>query len=197
MPLTPSACYELLNQHYTERFDQLCAQLREDMKAHLLHTEGVVSICLEILSRLPQESQLLVDPELLNAAAVLHDVAKFDDKDDHHKLAESVILKNRALLGEEVDDEDIEILGSIIRAHKGDKFKPDEDYACEAAILRMADKIDMLRRGKDKQNKYQESIDNIKEFFKGHFKKGSDERKFLSDFLDVVQALPARGTNGD
>lgn len=196
MPLTSSACYELLNQHYTERFDQLSAQLREDMKAHLLHTRGVVSICLEILSALPPQSRLLVDPELLNAAAVLHDVAKFDDKDDHHKLAESVILKNRALLGEDVDDEGIEALGSIIRAHKG-KFKPDEDYACEAAILRMADKVDMLRRGKDKQNKYEEGIDRIKTYFSKHFEKDSEEAQFLSDFLKAVRALPARGTSAD
>lgn len=195
MPLTPSACYELLNRHYTERFDQLSAQLRENMKAHLLHTEGVVSVCLEILSALPPQSRLLVDPELLNAAAILHDVAKFDDKDDHHKLAESVILKNCALWGEDVDDEDIEALGSIIRAHKG-KFKPDEDYACEAAILRMADKIDMLRRGKDKQNKYEEGIDKIKEYFYDHFPENSDEMQFLFDFLNVVRALPDCGTNG-
>lgn len=194
MPLTSSACYELLNWHYTERFDQLCAQPREDMRDHLLHTRGVVSICLEILSALPPQSQSLVDPELLNAAAILHDVAKFDDKDDHHKLAESVILKNRALLGEDVDDENIEILGSIIRAHKG-KFKPDEDSACEAAILRMADKIDMLRRDEDKQDKYKEGIDRIKTYFGKHFEKDSEEAQFLSDLLKAVRALPDCGTN--
>ncbi len=194
MPLTSSACYELLTRHYAERFDQLCTQLREDMRAHLLHTEGVVSVCLEILSALPLESQKLVNQKLLNAAAILHDVAKFDDKDDHHKLAESVILKNRALWGEDVDDEDIEALGSIIRAHKG-KFKPDEDYACEAAILRMADKIDMLRRGKDRQNKYEEGIDKIQTYFRKHFEDDSEEAQFLSDFLKAVRALPDCGTN--
>lgn len=194
MPLTSSACYELLTRHYAERFDQLCTQLREDMRAHLLHTEGVVSVCLEILSALPPRSRLLVDPELLNDAAILHDVAKFDDKDDHHKRAESVILKNRALWGEDVDDKDIEALGSIIRAHKG-KFKPDEDYACEAAILRMADKIDMLRRGKDKKNKYEEGIDKIQTYFRKHFEDDSEEAQFLSDFLKAVRALPDCGTN--
>ena len=194
MPLTSSACYELLTRHYAERFDQLCTQLREDMRAHLLHTEGVVSVCLEILSSLPLESQKLVNQKLLNAAAILHDVAKFDDKDDHHKLAESVILKNRALWGEDVDDEDIEALGSIIRAHKG-KFKPDVDYACEAAILRMADKIDMLRRGKDRQNKYEEGIDKIQTYFRKHFEDDSEEAQFLSDFLKAVRALPDCGTN--
>ena len=194
MPLTSSACYELLTRHYAERFDQLCTQLREDMRAHLLHTEGVVSVCLEILSSLPLESQKLVNQKLLNAAAILHDVAKFDDKDDHHKLAESVILKNRALWGEDVDDEDIDALGSIIRAHKG-KFKPDEDYACEAAILRMADKIDMLRRGKDRQNKYEEGIDKIQTYFRKHFEDDSEEAQFLSDFLKAVRALPDCGTN--
>lgn len=194
MPLTSSVCYELLNRHYTERFDQLCAQLREDMENHLLHTEGVVSICLEILSALPRQSRLLVDPELLNAAAILHDVAKFDSRDDHHKLAESVLLNHRVLLGKEVDIEDIEALGSIIRAHKG-KFKPDEDHACEAAILRMADKIDMLRRGEDKQNKYEEGIDKIRAYFRKHFEDDSEEALFLSDFLKAVRALPDCGTN--
>ena len=144
MPLTSSACYELLTRHYAERFDQLCTQLREDMRAHLLHTEGVVSVCLEILSA--------------------------------------------------VDDEDIEALGSIIRAHKG-KFKPDVDYACEAAILRMADKIDMLRRGKDRQNKYEEGIDKIQTYFRKHFEDDSEEAQFLSDFLKAVRALPDCGTN--
>lgn len=196
MPLTSSVCYELLNQHYAERFDQLCAQLKEDMEAHLLHTKSVVSICLEILSALPRQSQLLVDLELLNAAAILHDAAKFDNRDDHHKLAESVLLNHRVLLGKEVDIEDIEALGSIIKAHKG-KFKPDEDYACEAAILRMADKIDMLRRGKDKQNKYEEGIDRIEKYFHKHFKGDSEETQFLSDFLHVVRALPACGTSAD
>ena len=95
----------------------------------------------------------------------------------------------RALLGTDVDSDDLEILDDIIKAHKG-SFKPDKDYVCEAAVLRMADKIDMLRRGKDKRNKYEEGIEKIETYFQKHFEDDSEEAQFLSDFLTVIQKLP-------
>lgn len=187
MPLTAAACYDLLRRHYTACYDRTVPHLREDMEARWLHTEGVVSICGEILSKLPRQGRLLAHPELLEAAAILHDVAKYDNKDEHHKLAESVLLENRSLLG--ADDGELETLGSIIRAHKG-KFNPDEDCACDAAILRMADKIDMLREGKDKQGKFDRGIEKISKYFDKHFQDDPKRVQFLSDFLEVVRALP-------
>jgi len=208
MPLTESVCYELLNCHYDERLEKKRKKLKElkgpeklkrqekleklekEIEIHLRHTEGVVSICREIWSGLPQQSQALVNGELLVAAAVLHDVAKFDEKkgeNNHHELAGGVISSNRAMLRSNIDG-NVETLSSIVKAHKG-TFEPNENCACEAAILRMADKIDMLRRGKDKQQQFDDGIERITDYFQMRFQNDSEEVRFLFDFLSVVRGL--------
>lgn len=210
MPLTEDTCYALLRSHYDEYLERKRRKLetlegakllekrekqrKREEKAdfHLAHTERVVSICREILSGLSPESRGRVDEELLIAAAILHDVAKFDEKKgehDHHKLAAGVLSANRAALGPDVDGGTLGALADIIRAHKGKKFQPGEGHAREAAILRMADKVDMLRQGKDKADKYSEGLRLIGAYF-ARYPKDSPEARFSGDLQAVLSALP-------
>lgn len=184
----PSACYELLTRHYQDRLSDITGQLQREMDFHLRHTKGVLSLCKEIAAALPPEERRQMDMDLLTAAALLHDAAKFDDKEDHHKDAGRVIAENLDLLGWDADGTRLTALNSVIKAHKG-SFRPAERYAREAAALRMADKIDMLRRGEDKEKRYDEGIDKITIYFTKHFPDGSGERQFLASFLPVVETL--------
>ena len=184
----PSACYELLTRHYDERLNEMTASLKRDMELHLRHTKGVLSLCREIAAALSPEQRRMVDMDLLTAAALLHDVAKFDDKKNHHKDAGRVIAENLDLLGWVPDGARLNALSSVIRAHKG-SFKPLESCAREAAILRMADKTDMLRRGKDKEDNYDEGIEVIQKYFGKHFPPDSSEGQFLPVFLSVIETL--------
>ena len=183
----PAACYALLAHHYDSRLNAITAPFKRDMDFHLRHTKGVLSLCREISAALSLE-QRPIDMDLLTAAALLHDAAKYDDPKNHHKDAGRVIAENLDSLGWSTDGVRLSALNSVIKAHKG-SFKPLPDYACEAAILRMADKIDMLRRGKDKEDKYDEGIEKIQEYFSKRFPDGSGEQQFLSDFLDAVETL--------
>ena len=185
----PSACYELLSRHYDDRFNEITACLKRDMDLHLRHTKGVLSLCREIASALPPDQGRALDMDLLTAAALLHDAAKYDDKKKHHKDAGRVIAENLDRLGWSVDGARLTALNDVIKFHKGSSFKPDPSRAREAAVLRMADKIDMLRRGKDKERQYDEGIDVIQKYFGKHFPDGSSEKRFLSDFLPVIDIL--------
>ena len=187
MPFDLPGCYKLLTGHYEDCLERQTACLKEKMDGHLLHTKRVLTICSEIAEALPPEGRSLVNRELLSSAAVLHDIAKFDDRDDHHKIAEKEIAGHIDCLNWEADGFAMKTLGSVIRAHKG-SFEPEEDCACEAAILRMADKIDMLRWDGDKKKEYKRGLEKIEEYFKGHFPSGSPKALFLDDFLPAVQA---------
>lgn len=74
------------------------------------------------------------------------------------------------------NNEELEIICKIIRSHKGE-FCPDKDLAMASAILRMADKIDKINKGKyaDFQEKYEKSMKKIKRHFKYNDIKGRNK----------------------
>ena len=116
------------------------------------HSERVLRVCDEIADLLRQLADVDLNLELLRKAAILHDIAKFDNKGLHHKLAADVICEHQL---SSIPENEGERIGKIIRAHKGDTFKPGGwENALLAAILRMADKT------------VDENLDIIHQYFK-------------------------------
>lgn len=127
-----------------EPMEEVRTFLREYYQAYIeeriQHSERVLRICDDIADLLWKKADVDLNRDLLHKAALLHDVAKLDDKDLHHKLAKEVISSHQL---SPIPEDQRERLGNIIRAHKGGKFKPGgRENALLAATLRMADKID-------------------------------------------------------
>lgn len=155
-----------------EPMEEVRAFLREYYQAYteerIEHSERVLRICDDIADHLRKEADIDLNRDLLHKAAILHDIAKLDDKDRHHKLAEKVISEHHL---SPVPADQRERLGRIIRAHKGDKFKPGWENALLAATLRMADKIDKAVWKEDGKT-VPENLDLIHDYFKGKKKDG-------------------------
>lgn len=139
--------YDILEKH----LEQVTTKLTE-------HSTRVADISMNIISIINIINE--DEKELVYKAAILHDIAKFDDKNNHNKKAKKVLSK---FCGK---DEDFENLCLIIKNHKG-KFKPDKDIAIMAAILRLADKIDKFNKDEgNAEEKFGKSLKKIKKYFK-------------------------------
>lgn len=165
MTISQNECRALLEDHYN-------AVTRK----RLAHTERVLALCRAILGELPPAERERIDAGLLDAAATLHDIAKPDDKENHHKKALKIILRARQEQALKAGSPAPEpgagpfflALGEVIRHHKG-KFKPEPPCAREAAILRTADKIDMLHQGwEESEIKYRDTLSKIHEYCQKH-----------------------------
>lgn len=141
---------ELLCRHY-ER-NRVAAQADEkDIRKKCAHTGRVLAICRRIAAALPPACRERIDDECLDCAAILHDIAKFDSDETHHLLASETIRREYEDWAAQwpqspADVPDFSRIGGIIRWHKGDAFTPPGELALEASVLRMADKIDKVRR---------------------------------------------------
>lgn len=140
--------YDILKKH----LEQVTTKLTE-------HSTQVADISMSIIAKIDMNIKE-DEKKLVYKAAILHDIAKFDDEDKHNKKAKEVLYEFCK------EDEDFEQLCSIIKYHKG-KFKPDKGIAVIAAILRMADKIDKFNKNKNNaEEKYGKSLKKIKKYFK-------------------------------
>ena len=178
MDISKETCWKLLDHHYAS----VTWEIQEEKQEKRKHAERVLGICQEIMGLLPQRVQNCVDAEKLNAAAILHDIAKFDNDDEHHKLALKIIQKEYEWLEAETkivpfEKRDLLQIGNIIRYHKGKKYEPDTLVELETAILRMADKIDKLDRVKNAKDSkkrqaetsYKDSLNKIKASLDGDY----------------------------
>ncbi|NCC15605.1 MAG: HD domain-containing protein [Clostridia bacterium] len=126
----------------------------KDMESHLEevnkiigHTHRVLKICEAFAVNLKLEGTEL---ELLKAAAILHDIAKLDEKNgEHNRLVEEAMMDMGIV---QFADGKEDKVYEIIEAHKGG-FNPSSDIALEAAILRMADKLDKFVKRPTKAEK--------------------------------------------
>lgn len=132
-------------------------------KKRLEHVQRVWLIVCWILSELQLRVDIdaVVDFQLLHKAVIFHDIAKFRfGGRKHHEKAEKIlkgIFSWTEALYQCVD---------VIKAHKGE-FAPAPAVAAEAAILRMADKIDKISQGKMEKfmDKYFDNMNKIELFF--------------------------------
>ena len=142
-----------LNRERKAKTAEELEKLKEKIEKRKTHSLRVLAFCSDITKALAAggEAQAAESPSLpklneplLSAAALLHDIAKFDSNEHHHRLAVSAVKTVCGPYGPE-DSSAFFALDEIITAHKGD-FRPCPEYAAEAAILRMADKLDKIHR---------------------------------------------------
>ncbi len=155
MILNEAVCWGMLRHNYAERVEK-----------KVRHTERVLRSCMKIAEKLAEKTDAEIDAGLLAQAAILHDIAKFNDEENHHIKGEKVLEKEyKRLTGRSLDKETRKKLAAVIAAHKGD-FDPPGKVKFEAAILRMADKLDKYSRGKPSADEsYEKSMKRIKKYF--------------------------------
>lgn len=140
------------------------------------HSENVCKICKNIISH-PEMSTIKVDDKLLKKAAYLHDIGKAYRKGDAHPFMSVICMYDIFDCSGEEGKMYAWKLGQIIIAHKGD-FCPPEDVAVEAAILRMADKIDKYNKSKYSLEKAEKSCKKILKKIKKYFHDNGLDDKF-------------------
>lgn len=146
------------------------------------HSRRVYNLCCEIIHNLNLNDTISLSQEseeLVYKAAYLHDIGKkIDGSNTHNKTSEELI---DFLCGHINNNTEYLIkLKSIVKAHRG-KFNPDHNVSIEAAIMRMADKIDKFHRCdshkafKKANDTYCENCQKIKEYFMTNISKRIDD----------------------
>lgn len=148
-------------------------QEEEEEEGIIGHSNRVKEIASQIVATMPCGND--INKGLLKKAAILHDIAKFTDRKKHHKKAAKILKKYFK------DNAALKCVCSMIRAHKK-KFKPLDEIKFEAAILRMADKIDRIWQGKT-DTKYGCSMKKIEEFL------GTREKCLFVRFQQVCAGI--------
>lgn len=141
--------------------DDKCIEVKE-------HSENVCRICEDIALQL-EKNGIKVRKKLLKKAAYLHDIGKAYRKGDAHPFMSVICMYDIFDCSGEERKEYAWKLGQIIIAHKG-IFCPPVCVAIEAAILRMADKIDKYSKPqyslKEAEESCKKSLKKIKEYFR-------------------------------
>ncbi len=151
MQLDENLCRKMNRSHAMKR-----------LKKKAQHSKRVRRFSEQIVDQL-EEKGMWLDSDLLNKAALLHDIAKFDDEKKHNRKAKKAIAKEyKKYTQKDMDKQELKELGAVIKAHKG-TFDPPKSVALEAAVLRMADKIDKTARAEKKAKKaYKKHLHDIK-----------------------------------
>lgn len=162
------------------------------------HALRVWAICKEIAKELNEYSEnISVDIDILCKGALLHDIGKaFPVDDDYHHLASAATIEKLFdCTSEQENREFTRKLQSIILSHKGD-FKPDSDIAVEAAILRMADKIDKYNKSTPKKAKRacKKSAEIIRIYFQLNSREG--DLKKMEAACEKIYMKAKEKTNG-
>lgn len=141
-----------------------CEHSKDKVKTH---SKNACRICEDIALQL-EKNGIKVRKKLLKKAAYLHDIGKAYRKGDAHPFMSVICMYDIFDCSGEEGKMYAWKLGQIIIAHKGD-FCPPEDVAVEAAILRMADKIDKYNKSKYSLEKAEKSckksLKKIKKYF--------------------------------
>jgi len=164
------ACRTMLKTHYDSL--ELKPKKRTKADEKLEHAKRVAALCEDIVNSLEPRLQDCIDRDLLEAAAILHDIAKFDPFDEHEEEAINVIrMECGKRSPSPIDPREFTALDEIIRSHKGD-FDPHPRFALEAAVLRTADKLDKFSGGTEDEaeKSCDKSLKRIKDYFKASYK---------------------------
>ena len=119
---------------------------------------------------------------MLYKAVYLHDIGKKKKNQRCHEYASVAKIFSLYDCTGEKNQEYTRRICSIIVAHRN-SFTPDEDVALEAAILRLADKIDKVnKKNKGARKSYEKSKKEIAQYF------GNDNITFCN-LKDVTDRL--------
>lgn len=112
----------------------------------------------KIVKRLKNNSVDNIQSDLLYKAAYLHDIGKANYDGDAHPYMSVVCMYDSFDCSGKKSRKYARRISHIIIAHKSD-FCPPKDVAIEAAILRMADKIDKYNKSKYRLKKARKSYE--------------------------------------
>ncbi|MBI5852653.1 MAG: Ppx/GppA family phosphatase [Planctomycetes bacterium] len=156
--LVAECAHQTLVAHHRESLVAACRALGRRYHADAAHAETVRSLAVELFDgTAPLHGLVRADRDLLEAAALLHDIGVFVANTSHHKHA-WYLIRSSDLPG--LDDKSREVVAQVARyhrrAHPSRKHAPfDELSAAErervrrlAALLRIADGLDRSHRGK-------------------------------------------------
>lgn len=133
----------------------------------ICHSLRVKKIAKSIVVLLEDEG-IDVSKKAVKVGALLHDIGKNDKNNKyHHYKSVARTMKLFDCTSGKKNQRYANQIYSIILSHKGE-FKPNVDIALEAAILRMADKIDKYNKSSSKKAtaSYQKSLRQIERYFK-------------------------------
>lgn len=131
-----------------------------------MHSERVHKNCKKIAKKL-EDCGIDIQKEKLFKAAYLHDIGKAKCRGDGHSIMSIVLMYDLFDCEGKNKQKNAQKICSMIISHKG-HFYPRPNVAIEAAILRMADKIDKYYKTSPKKakNAYNKSIKKIECYFK-------------------------------
>jgi len=190
--ITQELCWKLLDRHYI-KIGEAGIKKMEKLQKKREHAGRVLCVCQRITAALSVSSQNRIDEERLAFAAILHDIAKFDNDEIHDKLALEIIQTEYAEWAARqeqppADTPDFSEIGELIRWHKDDEFAPPAGLAPEASILRIADKIDQVHRKERKLRKADSKKE--KEKLEKKLKKATDH---YEESLELARAFWGNG----
>lgn len=161
--VSPPKIYEYMQPLYGSKSDKK-------------HSKRVCRLCKKIVKRLKNNSVDNIQSDLLYKAAYLHDIGKANYDGDAHPYMSVVCMYDSFDCSGKKSRKYARRISHIIIAHKSD-FCPPKDVAIEAAILRMADKIDKYNKSKyslvKAEKSCKKSLKKIKKYFHDN---GLDEK---------------------
>lgn len=177
------------------------------------HSHRVRCICQEISDSLDDTSLALTlkRKDLIYKAAYLHDISKAElpkknsKRKDHNQASAKVIDKCFDCSGSKENAQYAKELKEIVIAHRG-AFSPSKNIALEAAVLRMADKIDKfnkIRRRATKglwnKKKFKKKTDKETQRYEKNLNKikESDLIPFFEEFQVACDAAKEKILNGE
>ena len=145
------------------------------------HSLRVKQICQNITTEL-EANGLTVRKRLLDVGSLLHDIGKCEHCNIkyHHYISSAMMMNLFNCTKGKKNIRFAQRVQSLILSHKG-AFCPHPCVAKEAAILRMADKIDHFVRKKDDSKKYERNLNIVEQYFKALGLEGFEELKNACD----------------
>lgn len=154
----------------------------EEKKEEIIQHVGRVEKISRGFSALPFSRPLI--EKLLTDSIWLHDIAKFDNEDNHNKLEydkNTLTCKKKVIARFSEDNAYMQMVVKIIEQHKGKFMPPDDKLWLEAAILRLCDKIDKFEKTSIEKAKEacEESLKKIQEWVQPKGKQFTDDYEIL------------------
>ena len=140
------------------------------------HSMRVVNLCKKFTAKLN-----IADSNLIERAALLHDIGKKIDNENHHK--ESVIKKT--LKKYNYAPTDINDIVYIIKHHKGKEFHPNH-LEIECSILRICDKLDKFNKSKKDKQDIMNICDNNIKIIRSTLKNHPNELKCFEEIYNQL-----------
>ena len=166
-----------MNINETKCFVKQIYLLRKKRKTYY-HSKRVAILCKKFTDNIHS-----VNGELVEKAALLHDIGKTENIKGKHNRKERV----RTVLNKwNYDDEMINDIIKIISYHRGKNFKPNS-FPIECSILRICDKLDKFEKEKLEIIEIcEKNMNKIRKLLAEH---PNDLNKFEETYIDLLKKI--------